>query len=590
MTIWIVSLILVLAIILLITEKIPIDLTALGIIVALLATGVLSAQEAVIGFANPAVITVGAMFMISRALMRTGALGFVGEKMIAYSKGNSRRVMIMSLSMVAVASAFINNTPVVVLFISILMSVCCEYGLSPSRFMIPVSYASILAGTCTLIGTSTNILVSDLSFSNGYGAIGMFELASLGMPIAVLGVIFLYFAAPNIMPGHMAPVCELRDSEDRRYLAELSVPEGSHSIGKRPADLFAEKYPTMEVFEVIRDPNILFPEAESARLAPGDILLVKASANDLIATLDAKLLQLPLGDKALDFSAHGGSLLVELIIPPQSGLVGSRLMGSPLQLDPDIKIIAVKRRRTHYSKQKLRQLRITVGDILLVHCPKDHLEQFRGGNDFIVVEDVQHQIINKKKAPLALAIFIGMVVSATAGLADIMICAVAAVFLMLLGGCLQLREAYRSVDVRVLLTIVGTLALGLAMHKTGTAKLYAEGFLSLFHGQNPTLILSAFILITSLSSQALSNNATAVLLIPIGISTALSLGVNPKPFIIAICFGASACYATPIGYQTNLLVYGPGGYRFSDYMKLGIPLTLLVWLMGSWFIPKLWPF
>jgi di/tricarboxylate transporter len=317
---------------------------------------------------------------------------------------------------------------------------------------------------------------------------------------------------------------------------------------------------------------------------------VKASANDLIAVLNDKLLELHFGEKDLDFKAHGGSLFVELIIPPQSGLLGSKLVQSSLQLDPDIRIIAVKRRRIHYSQQKIRRLRLTVGDVLLVYCPKDHLEQLRAGNDFIVVEDVHQQIIHKRKAPLALAIFTGMVFAASTGLANIMVCAVSAVFLMLLGGCLQLRDAYRAVDVRVLMMIVGTLALGSAMQKTGVATLYAEGFLSIFKGQSPAVILSAFLLLTSVCTQLLSNNATAVLLIPIGISTALSLGVNPKPFVVAICFGASACYATPIGYQTNLLVYGPGGYRFADYLKLGLPLNLLVWLMGSLFIPLLWSF
>jgi Na+/H+ antiporter NhaD/arsenite permease-like protein len=262
MEIWIVTIILCLTLVLLITEQIPIDLTAMGIMVALLATGILSAQEAVNGFANPAVVTIGAMFVISRALMRTGALGFVGERIIAFSKGNAHRIMTMSLLVVAFASAFINNTPVVVLYISILMTVCCEYGLSPSKFMIPISYASILAGTCTLIGTSTNILVSDLSFANGYGAIAMFELASLGVPIALLGLGFLYFTAPRVMPSHMAPICELRDSEDRKYLAELLVPKESRLIGHRPMAFLADGYPSLEVFEVVREPYILFPEGD----------------------------------------------------------------------------------------------------------------------------------------------------------------------------------------------------------------------------------------------------------------------------------------------------------------------------------------
>jgi di/tricarboxylate transporter len=586
-----ISAVILCTVVLFVTETIPIDLTAFGIMVVLMATGILPPAEALSGFANPAVITVGAMFIISRAMMRTGALGFVDEKIIAYSRGNRNLIMVMCLLLVAIPSAFLNNTPVVVLFISILMAVCCEYGLSPSRFLIPVSYASILAGTCTLIGTSTNLLVSDLSSARGYGTISMFELATLGVPMALLGLVFLYFAAPLVMPGHKAPICELKDSEDRRYLAELEVPAESKIIGRQPPVYLIEQYPTLEVFELIRGPTIYSPEEESVQAKEGDILFLKASASDLVALLRDKVLALPYGDEERSFVPQDDrSLIVELIVPPQSRLLGIRLVRSDLHLDPDIKIIAVKRRRVHYSQQKLRELRLTIGDILLVQCPKDHLDQLRTGPDFIVVEDVHHQIVLKAKAPLALAIFAGMVVAAATGLADIMVCAVSAVFLLVLAGCLQLRDAYRSVDVRVLLMIVGTLALGSAMEKTGAAQLYADNFLSFFGQRQPAVVLSGFILLTSVSTQILSNNATAVLLIPIGISSALSLGVDPRPFIIAICYGASACYATPIGYQTNLMVFGPGGYRFTDYLKLGIPLNLMIWAIGSLFIPVFWPF
>jgi di/tricarboxylate transporter len=208
----------------------------------------------------------------------------------------------------------------------------------------------------------------------------------------------------------------------------------------------------------------------------------------------------------------------------------------------------------------------------------------------MVLEDVHHRIINKKKAPVALAIFAGMIVAASTGFIDIVTAAVTAVFLMIITRCLQLRDAYRSVDVKVLMLIIGTIALGTAMEKTGAARLYAEAFLAPFRGQSSALILSAFILLTSLISHIVSNNATAVLLLPIGISTALSLGIDPRPFIIGVCFGASCCFASPLGYQTNLLVYGPGGYRFADFLKLGIPVVIVTWLLSSLLIPFVWHF
>jgi di/tricarboxylate transporter len=531
------------------------------------------------------------MFLVSRAMLRTGAVGFLGQKVIQYARGNAKIAMILTLMMVGIASAFINNTPVVVLFIPIILSVTCEYNLSPSKFLIPISYASILAGNCTLIGTSTNIIISNLSAMHGYGSISMFELSYLGVPLAILGIIFLVFAAPRFMPGHAAPVCELEDRPDRRYLAEFIVPKGSTLIGEDPVQVFNDKYPTFEILETARGRHILYPERDRVEIAENDLLLVKGAPGDLIAILGDKIVELPHITEDMQFKVGDKeALIVELIIPPQSSLIGEKLMETELRQDPDIHVLGVKRRSILYTEQKIRNMKLRVGDIILIQCAESKLERLRSNIDFIIVEDVHHEIINKKKGPLALFIFLGMIIATTTGMADIMVCALTAVFLMILTGCLQLRDAYKAMEGNVLVLIAGAIALGTAMEKTGTAHYYADGFLNLFHGSNPEIVLAGIILLTSISTQILSNNATGVLLVPIAVSTALSLGVDPKPFIIAVCFGASACFATPIGYQTNLLVYGPGGYRFSDYLKLGIPLNILVVVLGAIFIPVYWPF
>ena len=590
MGIWIVSILLILTLILLITERFPIDLTAVGIMVVLMVTHILTPLEAVAGLANPAVVTVGLMFIISRGMIRTGAVGFIGEKVIHYSKGKVNLALSMILLTVAISSAFINNTPVVVLFIPIITSLSCELGFSPSKFLIPVSYASILAGTCTLIGTSTNIIVSDVSAMYGYGELTMFELAALGVPIAVLGIGFLYLAAPRLMPGHVEPVCEV-DKEHRRYLAELLVPDDSPLIGKEPQQALSQVSPYFEVFEVIRNARILYPWRYKIKMAPGDLLLVKGSPDDLVEMLDGKSAKLPHLEKDLAFTpGDPESLIMELIIPPQSSLVGEKLLESSLHGEHETYIIAVKRRNIHYTQQKIRELRLRVGDILLVQCHQDELERLRKNSDFIMIEDVYHEMVLKKKAPVAAIIFATLIIAASTGLANIMVCALTGAFLMILTGCLPLRDAYRALHGDVLLLIVGTIALGAAMEKTGTAKFYAHEFIVLLKGFGPKAILGGFLLIISLSTQLLSNNATAVLFMPIAVSVALELGVDPKPFIISICFGASACFASPLGYQTNLLVYGPGNYRFTDYFRLGIPLNLLILVMGSVFIPLIWPF
>jgi di/tricarboxylate transporter len=591
MTIWLVTLILVVAMLLLITEKLPVDLTSIGIVVVLASSGILAPAEAIAGFANPAVITVGAMFLISKGMIRTGAVAFISQKVIEYSRGRPTLAIFLILVIVGTASAFINNTPVVVLFIPIILSLSCELDFSPSKFLIPVSYASILAGTCTLIGTSTNIIISDLSAANGFGSLGMFELSPLGLPIALLGIFFLIFAAPKLMPSMHNPVCELKDSEHRRYLAEFQVSRESPVIGENPDSYFTDKYPNMEVLELIRYSHVFYPDRDPVKIAPDDLLLVKGSANDLVEILNEHLVELPLSEQGMNFGAEQKeSLIVELIIPPQSSLLGERLVSSRLRRDPDIYIIAIKRRELHYAEPKVKDVRLKIGDILLARLPESSLDRLRGETDFIIVEDVHHEIVHKRLARRSFLIFGAMIVAASTGLADILICALAAAFLMLLSGCLQLRDAYRAIDGRVLLIIIAMIALSAALEKTGASELYARIFLGLFSGLGPAYVLSGVILLTSISTHVLSNNATAILLLPIAISAAQGMGVDPRPFIIAVCFGASACFATPIGYQTNLLVYGPGGYRFSDYFKLGMPLNLLVLIMGSLFIPLIWPF
>jgi di/tricarboxylate transporter len=589
MDIWIVTAILVATVYLLVSERLPIDLTAIGIMVALMITGLLKPAEAVSGFSNPAVLTVGAMFLISQAMIRTGAVGFIGRKVTDWTGGKPWRAMLIVLPLVAVASAFINNTPVVVLFIPVILSLSCRLGTNPSKYLIPLSYASILAGTCTLIGTSTNIIVSDLAASYGYAPFGMFELSAVGIPIAVAGLAMILALAPRLMPDLLNPTCELQDGEQRRYLAELKVSKESKFIGLSPCSHLPEKYPGIEVLELIRRSQIFHPCRDMVTMVPDDLLLVKGTPNALMQILNNKMAVLPPSENGMRFDRSNAAMVVELIITPQSALVGRRLKNTYLVRHEKLHVVAVERSGLHYAETQLMDIRLKIGDVLLVWCRQEELDQLRGRSDWIMVEDVHQEIVHKRKAPVAGLIFGGMVVAAATGAADIMVCAMAAVFLMMATGCLPLREAYRALQSNVLLLIAATIALGMAMDKTGASRYYADLFVSALNGWSPALVLGGIILLASISTQLLSNNATAVLLLPIAISTAAELGVNPKPFIVAVCIGASACFATPIGYQTNLLVYGPGGYRFSDYFKLGIPLNLLVLFMGTWLIPLFWP-
>lgn len=591
MDIWLLSLILLGTLYLLITEKISIDLTAIGVMVLLVVFKFLTPKEAVSGFANPAVITVAAMFVVSKGMMRTGGIEFLGRQVIKVARKNLTAALALILFSVAVASAFINNTPVVILFIPVVMAMCCDLGLSPSKFLIPVSYASILAGTCTLIGTSTNIIISDLSGQYGYGELSMFELSVIGVPIALLGIIFLLIAAPRILPGLANPICQLRDGDHRKYLAEFKILDSSKHVGKHPGEVFLTRFPDLEVIELVSNDRIYHPKRHSKKIAHNDILLVKGSLNDLIEILHEDGIELPSTENGLALGAQKDApIVVELLIAPGSTLQGRRLHQTELAKDSEINIIAVKRQETHLSERQIQNVRLKTGDILLIWCSDSKLASLRSEKDYLIIEDVYEEIVHKRKALWSVVNFICMIGTAALGLADIMTCALIAAFLMIVTGCLQMRDAYKALQGDVLLLIAGTIALGLAMQKSGASELYAHAFLGLFSGFSPMIVLGGIILLTSISTQLLSNNATAVLLLPIAISTALGIGVDPKPFIIGVCIGASACFATPVGYQTNLMVFGPGGYSFRDYLRLGIPLNVFVVVAGTVLIPLIWPF
>jgi len=576
MEIALVSVILVATLVLLVGEWLPMDLTAIGLMVVLMGTGLLTPAEGLAGFSNTAPITVGALFVVSAGLKRTGALDVVSNKIVSMTRGRSNLFLLLSLVLCGVLSAFVNNTPVVILFISIVIAYCCKYKKSPSKFLIPISYMSILAGTCTLIGTSTNIIVSDLGQQMGCRKIDMFELSTLGVPIALVGGAFLYFFSNRLLPGHKEPICELEPGDNQRYLSEVLVPVDSAIVGQEPRDALRRDLARAEVFEVTRGQKVHDPREENLALAEGDRLLIKGSAGDLLELLEEGLVVLPEGRRGpRPKPYHRASMIAELIVPPNSLLVGARLTETALAQDDALHIIGVKRRHQRYGWERASRLKMAVGDVLLVQGPQNRFRELGASEDVVVVDNVFRIIRWRRRAWIAAGLFAAMVVLASTGLVNILVAALGTAFLMILTGCLRLQTAYRSVDVKVLLLIID---------------LYAQSFLYLFADAGPHVVLAGFIVLTSLLSHFLSNNSTAALLVPLALATSVALGVDPRPFLIGICFGASACYATPIGYQTNLLVYEPGGYRFTDYLRLGLPLNFLVGVSAAIFIPYIWPF
>lgn len=588
----IVSIILLVAIVLLVTERLPVDVTGGAIMVTLMLTGLLSPSEAVAGFANPAPLAVAALFIVSSGLVRTGALTFVSKLVIESTRGSKLRLMAMTLVMVGVLSAFLNNTPVVVLFMSIVMTACVRFGFAPSKFLIPLSYISILAGTCTLIGTSTNILVSDVAAEMGNAPISMFELSVLGVPIAIAGGIFMLLFADKLMPDHPSPASDA-DTAPELFLSELTIVEGSPLIGQHPIKGHIELYPDIKIYEVYSGKHIYSLDESHIVLQANDRILARGSAGDLTKILQQGHATLPSCSKPRCFASphQEGVKLVKLLIPAGSSVRGTRLSKLYISDFEDVNILGMIRRHEHFSWRVGNTQHLKVGDVLLVQVTGDSLDIIREEDDFIILDDdVVRDIVNWKRAPIALALFAAMVAAAASGLADILTASFTAGVAMVITKCITVRDAYRAVDLKVIILIIGTIALGAVLRKTGADVLYATTFLGFFKDAGPHVVLTAFIILTSLLSHFLSNNSTAVLLVPIALAAAQSLNVDPRPFIIGVAFGASACYATPIGYQTNLIVYGPAGYKFSDYLRLGLPLTTIVCGGASLFIPVFWPF
>lgn len=587
----IVSTILLISVVLLVTEKLPVDLTGLGIVVILMVTAQLSPVEAVAGFANPAPLAVGALFVVSRGLVRTGSLNFITRTTIKFTAGSSKRLLLISLILVGTLSAFLNNTPVVILFMSIIMAACSRFGFAPSKMLIPLSYVSILAGTCTLIGTSTNILVSDTAFSLGADPIGMFELSVLGVPIAIAGAVFMYFFADYLLPKHASPFGD-SDNKPDQYLSELKIYPDSRLVGLNPAEGLPERYESLKIYEVFRGKTIYDVNRAKITLQADDRILAKASADDLTSILKNMDAGPPsCSEPGFDCPHLSDTQLVELLIPSGSDVRGVKLDNLSLVGGHESSVIGLLRRHSHYSWRKAHSMVLRVGDVLLVQLKPYALDRIRKKNDFIILNDnVAKDIINRSLAPMAIGIFLMMIAAVASGFTNILTGAFAGAFAMILTGCLSLKEAYKAVDVKILMLIIGTISLGLAMQKSGADMVYAKAFLGLFAGAGPQVILAGFIVLTSLLSHFLSNNSTAVLLVPVGMATAATLGVDPRPFIIGIAFGASACFATPIGYQTNLIVYGPGGYTFMDFLRLGLPMVIISCGGAALFIPTFWPF
>lgn len=585
---WITLTLTVVALYLLVREKLPMDLVGIGIIVTLAIAGVLDPVTAVSGFANRAVITVGALFIVGEGILKTGAVSFLARRMIDASRGTTLGILVLMTVFVGTVSMFLNNTPVVIVFIPLLLGIASEKRIFPSKILIPLSYASILGGSCTLIGTSTNILVSTASESHGMPPIAMFELMKLGLILFAIGGIYLATIGQRLLPERHSLTTDAPGGKIREFVTEVEVLADSPKIGTSIGDVFGEA--GARPLSIIRGEEMYWPPFDEHVIHEGDVLILQGSLNT-IAELETRegIRILPdIKDETLRFEPKTMSF-VELVVSPNSGLVRSPVADIGLRDKADLVPIAIMRHGRHI-RGKISNIRLEPGDVLLAFGSENGIREVARGGDFLLMEGIHEAYVNRAKAPIAGLIMLGVMIALSTGMLPMEIAGLAGALLMIMTGCLKAKQAYEAINWPILLLVAGMLALGEALEITGAAALLGQPLVAVGVAFGPWIALSALYLATSIVTAVISNNATAVILVPVALAIANALGVDSRPFIITIAFAASAAFATPLGYQTNLLVYGPGGYRFSDFLKVGAPLTLILWAVASLLIPVFWKF
>jgi di/tricarboxylate transporter len=585
----------VLTLVLWVIEKLPVDLVSMLAVLALTLGGVITPDEALRGFGNSALITVACMFVLSAGLIRTGALDFVTGLMLDFGRGSKARSIVALMLTVTTISAFMNNTPVAVIFLPIVLGVAYKLQVAPSRLLIPLSYATIMGGTCTLIGTSTNLLVSQAVEKAGREPLGMFEFAGAGVIYAVTGLAFLALAGPLLLPRRASVTSGAPGGRVREFVTEVLFPPGSALVGRSFQEVVG-RVPGLVPLMVIRGeethPAPLISNPRTQFVRAGDVLLLKGEPAGLQELLSRDGVTLPAELGAVLAGPGKGKTMtmVELVLNPNSPLIGRTLGGAEFSRHHgNASVIAVLRRDEHL-RERVSEIRLRMGDTLLALCEESRLDELRHTDEFIMLEGVERQLVRRRKAPLAAAILALVVVLAALEVMPMSFLALAGAVAMVLTGCLTLRQSYAAIDATVIVLIAGTLAMGLAMEKSGAVHDISRAMLDLLRDWGPRAVLAGIFLLATVINALISNNAVAVLFTPIAISVAATLGLQPEPFIFAVLFGASCDYSTPIGYQTNLFVYGPGGYRFSDYVRIGVPLTLVLFAVSMLVIPWFWPF
>nr|WP_277505885.1 SLC13 family permease [Haladaptatus sp. DYSN1] len=577
-----------------VSERVPVDVTALIIMFVLIVLGSwtnITPEEGISGFSNVGTITVLAMFVLSAGITRTGAVQRLGTRMAAYAGTDERKQLLATLTVAGIPSGFINNTPIVAMLVPVVSDLAQKGRTSPSKLLIPLSYASMVGGMLTLIGTSTNLIASSVSARLIDHPFSMFEFTKLGVLVFLTGAIYLIFVGHRLIPERIKPAENYVTEYDLApYLAEVVVNEASPLVGQRLRGGLRSTEFDFDVIQVIREGETFLEPLDSVRIRANDKLVLRANIDIVRRLVATKGLSLGSTNGSSDEALAtdlGSQTLAELILPSWSGLLGQSLRSSTFRQRYDANVLAI-RRGGELLQQRLNRIRLRSGDTLLIQATEESLDKLSNDRDIIVVSQAPQREFLESKTSLAIGIVVSVVVLAALGVLDILVAAIGGVIAMVLGGILRPHEIYDAVDWDVIFLLAGVIPLGMAFEQTGAATLLG-GLVALSGNVLPLIgVLWVFYVVTALMTALLSNTASVVLMIPVAVSTAAQVGANPFAFVLAVTFAASADFMTPIGYQTNLLVYGPGGYRFTDYFRVGAPLQVLLSLVTVLGIAFFW--